>query len=107
MHSPDQRSKQLISISTWSILKVILLILGLGLLWLIRDILGVVFVSLLLAALIDPFADWLARHRIPRALAVFCVYAVLAVITIGIVSVMVPVLFQQIQHLLENFSQIY
>ncbi|MFA4917547.1 MAG: AI-2E family transporter [Syntrophales bacterium] len=78
-----------------------------GLLWALRDVVAMLFVALLLSALIDPFADWFARHRIPRALAVIIVYAFLLAITASVIILLVPPLLAQVQQLVSNFSSIF
>src|SRR3989338_2239859 len=99
--------KHLIEISTWSIVKIVLIVLGIWLMWFLRDIVAILFVSLLLAALIDPFADWFAKHRIPRSLAVLIVYIVLLAVAGLTVVLMVPPLIDQVQQLVGNFGSVY
>ena len=59
-------NKQIISISTGTFLKAVLIILGLWFLWFIREIAALFVVAMMLASVIDPFADWFAKKRIPR-----------------------------------------
>jgi predicted PurR-regulated permease PerM len=95
-----------ISVSTWTILKVIIMLIALGLIWVLRDVVAMIFVALLLSALIDPFADWFGRHHIPRALAVILVYICLLGIGTSIIILLVPPLVAQVQQLVTNFSSI-
>ena len=82
-----------IAISTSTIVKILLVIGGLAFVWFIRDILAIFFVALLLAALIDPFADWFEKHKIPRGLGVLVVYIVLAaIVTLALVIVIPPLI---------------
>lgn len=69
-------SKQHISITTHSILKIIIILLFLGFLFLIRDVLVLLFVAVILAAAFDPLVDWLQRFKIPRALSILGIYAI-------------------------------
>jgi len=96
-----------VSVSTWTIAKVLIMLVVIGLLWALRDVVAMLFVALLLSALIDPFADWFARHRIPRALAVIIVYAFLLAITASVIILLVPPLLAQVQQLVSNFSSIF
>ena len=100
----DKREKQLISISTGTILKIIAIFAALWFVWFVRDILAVVFVALLLAALIDPIADWFSTKKIPRSLAVLLVYLCLLVILVFVVVMIVPPFVEQISALLANFG---
>jgi predicted PurR-regulated permease PerM len=96
-----------VSVSTWTIAKVLIMLLVIGLLWVLRDVVAMLFVALLLSALIDPFADWFARNHIPRALAVIIVYAFLLALGVLIVVLLVPPLIVQVQQLVANFSSIF
>ena len=100
----DKCQKQLISISTGTILKVIAIFAALWFVWFVRDILAVIFVALLLAALIDPIADWFSKRKIPRSLAVLLVYLVLFCIVSFVVIMLVPPVIEQVSALLINFG---
>lgn len=93
-----------VSVTTGTIMRVVLTLLGLTFLWFIRDILAVFFVALLLAALIDPFAHWFERHRIPRGVGVLIVYVLLAAIVTGVTLLIVPPLVSQVGSLADNFE---
>jgi predicted PurR-regulated permease PerM len=73
MSNIEERS---ISISTRTIVKVIITILALMFLWAVRDVIALVFTSLILAALITPFAQWAKRRGIPKGIAVIFCYVV-------------------------------
>lgn len=98
------KANTVISISTGTFLKAVLILLALGFLWYVRNIVAIIFASMLLAMLIEPFAEWFAKRHIPRALAVLIVYIVLltflALILIGIV----PIIAEQFVQLIANLS---
>lgn len=96
--------KREISISTGTILKVVGILLACGFLWLVRDVVAIIFVAVLLAALIDPFADWFQKYRIPRALAVLVIYFILLLILGLVLIVIVPPFIEQFTALLINFG---
>lgn len=98
------KAPQQITISTSTFVKAVLIVLGLWFLWFIRDIVAIFVIALLLAALIDPFAHWLAERRIPRALAVLIVYTVLLSITSIMLILMVPVVIEQSGQLIANMT---
>lgn len=98
------RSDQTISISTGTFLKAVLIILGLWFVWFIREIVAIFVVAILLASLIDPFADWFSKKRIPRGLAVLIVYAFLSALASIIAIVLVPIVIEQSSQLLANVS---
>ncbi len=63
-----------INISTITILKIIMIGLLLWFLWMIRDILLVFLIAVIVSSAMDPLADFLYKHKIPRALSVLFVY---------------------------------
>lgn len=92
--SSDPKSEQIhFNIAPGAIIKVVLVIFLFWFLYLIREILAILFVSLVFSALIDPFADWFARRRIPRSFAVLIVYIIfLGLLTLSVVLIIPPVL---------------
>jgi len=91
-----------IAINTMTFVKIVGIGLGLWLVWEIRAVVAIVFASLLLAALIDPLADWFAIRKIPRGIAVVIVYILLALMVMLGMLVLVPVIIQQITQLLNS-----
>ena len=77
--------KQLIiSIETILIFVAVLLaVLGL---WLIRDIILILFVSLIIVLTLEPFVEWLDSKRVPRGVAVIGTVIVFILILIGVAS---------------------
>ncbi len=110
MPNPPARSgdkSHLITVSTWTILKVVLVLVALILLWLLRDVVAILFMALLLAALIDPFADWFSKRHVPRSLAVLVVYAILLAVSAIVLILIIPPLVAQVQQLIGNFALTY
>lgn len=94
-----------IVIETVSILKVIGVLLTLGFLYLIRDILALVFIALFLAALMHPAAQYLAKKKIPKGVTVICMYVFLLGIAILTVSLLIPPLIEQSTNLVSSVSK--
>ncbi|PJA46439.1 hypothetical protein CO172_03700 [Candidatus Uhrbacteria bacterium CG_4_9_14_3_um_filter_36_7] len=107
MNVSHDSQKQLIAISTWSILKIALIVFLLVLLWILRDIVVMIFVSLLLAALIEPFANYLAKYKIPRSVTVLMVYLIILIVLALSILLLIPPLLEQTQQLAEKFSAFY
>ena len=91
-------------ISTSSFLKALVVLVLVGLIFLIWDILLLFFISLLLAALIMPLADWAEKKKIHRGLAVILVYIVFFGLFFGIVALLVPPIIDQASQLVGNFD---
>lgn len=84
-----------VSISTNMILKVVLILLGVVLIYLLKNIVAILLLSLLLAALIDPFAIKLQRKNIPRGIAVAIVYFIIVLLGFLLAWLVLPVVFEQ------------
>lgn len=68
------QKNNVIEISTGTIVKSILLVLLLFGLYFLRDIVAVVLFSIVVASAIDPIANWFAKRRIPRTVAIIFIY---------------------------------
>jgi predicted PurR-regulated permease PerM len=93
--------KRQIDISTGIIFRAVLIVLALWFLYLVRDIIALIFVSILIVAAIDPAVDWMQRKKIPRAIGVSIVYVALLAATGLAVSFLIPPLVNQFK----DFSQ--
>lgn len=77
MHSaptPSPRQHVTIHVSTSTIIKMLGIIALAGVAWFIRDIIGMLFVALVLAAAFDPTVDLLERYHIPRPVTMLAMY---------------------------------
>lgn len=90
---------QILDISTSTILRFILIILGLVFVYLIRDVLVMVFIALIIAAAIDGPVDWLARHRVRRVFGTAIVYIFVMAVFALFMYLIVPPLAGQIKNL--------
>ncbi len=66
-----------ISINTETLLRAFAIVLGLALIYLIRDVVAVLLFSIIIAAAITPLANYLQSKGIPRTLGVFAIYLLL------------------------------
>lgn len=96
-----------IHISTATVLKLLGVFLALYILYLVLDILLILFVALILAALIDPFADWFQRRKIPRGLAVLVIYIVLFGVISAAILLLVPIISQDLPLLVNNLGKFW
>jgi predicted PurR-regulated permease PerM len=96
-----------ISLPTWSIIKIALVIIGVLVLYLLRDIVGLVFVAVFFAAAITPLVDWLQRRKIPRPLAMIMIYAIMFLVISLIIGFLVPPISRQVNDIADKFPQYY
>lgn len=76
--------------------------------WLVfhaTHILVVLFLAILVAAAASTAANRLARFRVPRAVAILLTYLVIVLCLAGIVSLIVPLLVEEVTLLRDNFPR--
>ncbi len=98
----NSKEPVVITISSVTFLKVIVLIIILGFLWVVRDVLLLVLVAIILAAAFDPWVDWFQKHKIPRAISIIGIYIILLGIVSLAAGMMVPVIIEQMGELAHN-----
>ncbi|HRY63297.1 MAG TPA: AI-2E family transporter [Patescibacteria group bacterium] len=95
------------AISYKSITRVVWVLLVLFFVYLIRDILALLFVSIIFAAAIDPWVDWLKKYKIPRAVSILVIYVVLIAVFSLIIIMLVPAMTEQIIQMVNNIPDYY
>lgn len=91
--------EKVISITTGTIIKI-LVILGLvALAYLLRDLILVLLTSVVLASTVEPFSQSLMRWRLPRILSVLIVYVVALLIVSVVLYFFIPPLFIELTNL--------
>ena len=89
------QEEKTINLSTWSIVKFILLILLLIFFYLIREIIAIVFFSIVIASAVRPAARWLEKYYLPRSFSVVFIYLV-AFLSLSIIFYFIipPLIFE-------------
>lgn len=72
----SDQSKTEITVRVCTLIKIAVVGLAIALLFYLSDIIALLVVSLILAVLMGPVADFCERHRLPRALGVAVVYVI-------------------------------
>lgn len=94
-----------ISLTAGSIIKIILLFTAMYFLYLIRDILAVLFVSLILSSALDPWVDWMQAKKIPRAIGIIFIYLVLFSVIGLVIYLIIPPIAEQTGQLANDFPR--
>ena len=81
-----------IDISHKTIIFTVLLLLGIWLLYYMRGILLMLFVSFLLMTILDPLVNFFVKFKVHRSLAVVITYVLVIGILGGVIAVLAPVL---------------
>ncbi len=84
-----------ITITTGTILKVILVLVGAWFLYVLRDIVLVVVTAIVIASAMEPGVRGLMRRKIPRVLAVIVVYALVFAVFAGVFYLFLPLVLEE------------
>ncbi len=96
--------KPVFQVRTRDILKILGVCALLYIVYLVWDVILLLFVSLIFAALIDPFAGSLAKRKIPRGIAVIIIYIAFFGIVGFAVGVLAPVIAHDVPQLVAASS---
>ena len=101
------RTTTSINISYLSIVRVLVVFVAVFFIYLIRDALALLFVSIIFAAAVDPWVDWLQKRKFPRAVSILMIYAVLLAVFSLVIFMMIPPITEQIGQVVSNFPSYY
>jgi predicted PurR-regulated permease PerM len=99
-------NKRTIDISTGIVFRTILILIGLWFLYFVRDIIALLFISIVLVAAMDPIIYRLHRRKIPRSAGVLIVYLCLFSFVGLVGSFVFPPLVSQIKEFTQQLPQI-
>lgn len=84
-----------IEISHRTIIFTVLFLISIYVVFLIRDIITVVFIAILFVAALNPLITKLEKYRIPRGVSIVVVYFLIVGLVVGTVAAIVPPLITQ------------
>ena len=103
----SNNSSMSINISTFTIFKIIIVFFILYLLFLIKDILAVLFISLIIASAVDPIIDFFQKKRISRGITIIFIYFVSLFVIFLVITLIVPPIISETNSLLVNSPQYF
>lgn len=100
-----EASKQhvVVSLATGTLFKVVGVVAALWFLVQVREVLGMVFVALLLGLTLEPAVTFLQRRRLPRVLGAAAIYLGLFLLVSLVVVSLVPLIAEEIGSIAANF----
>lgn len=98
---------QQIEISTSIVFKTILILLAVWLLYLVLDVVALVFIAVIITSAMDPLVDYFQRKKISRSISVLGLFLVLFIVLGFIISFIVPPLVSQFQDFSQNFPDYF
>jgi predicted PurR-regulated permease PerM len=99
-------NKRTIDISTGIVFRTVLILICLWFLYFIRDIIALLFISIILAAAIDPIVYRMHRKKVPRTVGVSIIYFCLLATMSLIVSFLIPPLILQFKEFTQKLPEI-
>lgn len=99
--------KKEIEISTGIIFKTILILLALWLIYLVLDVLALVFIAVIVTSAMDPLVDFFQRKKIPRSVSVLGLFLGLFLIIGLAISFIIPPMIGQFQDFSKNFPSYF
>lgn len=103
----DKKELKTIDVSSATIFRIVFIVIFFVFLFLIRDILLVLFISVIIAAALNPAADRLQRLKIPRAISVLLIYLIFFGILVACIVLFIPAIVNDIAELAKNFPDYY
>lgn len=100
-----------IDISHKTIIFITMFILGIWLVYLILDLLLILFVAVILMSAFSPLVKFLAKFRVPKALAIAITYIIIIAVASGLLAIVLPPLFEETSRLFltlpPHFEQLF
>lgn len=91
------------TISLSAILKIVAVGLAVAFLFFIRDIVIIVFVSLVLASAFDPWVDRMQKHKIPRFVGILLIYIIILCVLALSIYLIIPPIASEMNDLIKDF----
>ena len=100
------REIQRVSISTSTILRFFAVILGLALLFVIRDVLFALIFAVIIASAVEPSIEWFKKQGLNRILAVVVIYIAFVVFAAFLMYLVLPLMADELHVAAGTFTKI-
>lgn len=88
-------------------IKGVVVLLSLVLVYLLRDVIMILFFGIMIASAVSPFANWMESKKIPRLLGVIVLYVVFFGLVGFFLSLVIPVISLEINQLAQSLPRIF
>ncbi|MBI2632989.1 MAG: AI-2E family transporter [Parcubacteria group bacterium] len=95
-----------IKIDIISIVRILLVLAFIGIIYFLRDVVLLLIVAMIFAAVFSSLVDYLQRKGVPRLFGTFLTYIILFLLIIGVIWPMIPVITDEVQSLFDKVSSI-
>lgn len=93
------KDAQYLHISTWTMIRLFLIAIGIIAIYLVRDTLIALLFAVIVASAMEPVIEWLKHYRVPRILGVVLIYFAIGLSFFSLVYLIVPLLLEEMQTL--------
>jgi len=104
---PAEEKNITINISTSTIVKIIVILLVLAVIYLLKDVILILVVSIVLATALNPWVSALQRRKVPRILATLFIYLAFFGIFIVVLILLIPPIANEVTDIAKNFPAYY
>lgn len=101
----ENKKSQYINISFLTVIKIIVALVLFFVLYIVRDILAILFISLVLSSALDPWVDWLQEKKIPRSISVISIYLAMVGVISFVIYLIIPPITTQFIEFSNNYPQ--
>ncbi len=105
MTQPGEKVR--ISITTETLLRIFLVVIGAWFLWVIHDIIALIFVCLILSSALNPTVEYLTRFGIPRILGIVLIYVVFLTIIGSVIAGIAGPIATEVKNLGDQLPRYY
>lgn len=95
--------KQVIELSTNIVFKTILILLSFWFLYLVRDVIALLAISVIFVSAIDPLVDYFQKKKVPRSVSVLAVFLCIILLVSAAFSFIIPPITRQAADLAQNY----
>jgi predicted PurR-regulated permease PerM len=97
---------QKMEISTASIVKFFIILLGIIFVYFIREIVALLFVVYIIFSALDPIVNWFTDRKVPRFLTVSVLYIIILALIGAVFSILIPPLVEQLTIMAGNLPDL-
>jgi len=104
----ENKEKSLtINISTATIFRIIIILLAFAVIYLLKDVILLLVISIVLASALNPWVNALQRRKVPRILATVMIYILFLGAFVMIIMLLIPPMAKEISDIAKNFPTYY
>jgi predicted PurR-regulated permease PerM len=99
----EAEKKLNIEISTKTIFKVLIILFAIWILYLIRDVVAILFFAIVLVSIFEPWVFWLNQRKMPKGMAILLIYLIFLALIALVFLLIIPPIMDQFEQLIANF----